>query len=612
MSITDQTGNSVSTDVSISQPRDDVRVQLPDNQMLAAPVGTTIETLLNFALDHNLMQVDSALIASVVNDSIRELNYTLNHDAAVTPITLSMSDGGRIYRRSLVLLLITAAHQLWPDVKIIVKYAITDGGYFCSVENREPLTGDDLTLLQQQMQMVVAADIPTKKRVVELDEAERLFRQRGESDKVRLLRFRQETTLTLYSFGGREDYFYGYMVASSGYLGTFRLVEANDGFILQYPRREVLGELQPITTYNKLSQVFSQADDWLERMKIDDIGSLNQVIHAGRIQELILIAEALHEQNVSQIATDIVSRVADGVRVVLIAGPSSAGKTTFSKRLAIQLLANGIRPFTLEMDNYFVDREDTPTDERGNYDFESLYALQLDRFNHDLDHLLRGERVQLPRFDFRAGQSLEGDYAQLMDNQIIVIEGIHGLNPELVHDLSADHFYRIYVSALTQLNIDRHNRVPTTDVRMLRRIVRDARTRGWNAADTLRLWPNVRHGEKKNIFPYQENADAIFNSALVYELAALKQLATPLLLQVPRGTSMHIEAHRLLSFLKWVLPLSPEQIALVPDTSILSEFIGGSVLDDYHPSLPFLENEPPIDDKLGTLHETLESLKSTE
>ncbi|MCA9913401.1 MAG: nucleoside kinase, partial [Anaerolineae bacterium] len=406
------------------------------------------------------------------------------------------------------------------------------------------------------MRKIVASDDPITKRSVSLEEATTLFASRHEADKVRLLEQRTRNSLTIYSLRSRQDYYHGYMLSSTGYLKHFRLLSANGGFILQYPRKESSTELLPVTAYTKLSTVFNQADAWLQRMDVEDIGRLNQIVRENRVHELILVAEALHEQHVATIAREICQKHdTGGARLVLIAGPSSSGKTTFSKRLAIQLLAHGLRPFTLEMDNYFVDRELTPRDENGEYDFEALETINLARFNQQLLQLMNGEKIQLPKFDFVLGRSQPGRMARLTDNQIIIVEGIHGLNPGLVPDIPPDSIYRIYVSALTQLNTDTHNRIPTTDVRLLRRIVRDARSRGYSATDTLNRWSSVRRGEKRNIFPYQENADVMFNSALVYELAALRPLAEPLLLQVEPATPPHIEANRLLSFLRWVRPL---------------------------------------------------------
>jgi uridine kinase len=343
-----------------------------------------------------------------------------------------------------------------------------------------------------------------------------------------------------------------------------------------------LAEIIPNTT--KLGAVFSQAEEWLRRIGVADFGRLNQVLRQDRAQELILVDEALHEQQIARIARTIYDGHHEhGLRLVLVAGPSSSGKTTFSKRLAIQLLAHGLRPFTLELDNYFIDRDLTPKDEEGNFDFEALSAINLPLFNTQLLELIQGAEVQLPRFDFVLGKSVTGSVGKLTENQILIIEGIHGMNPDLVTKIPPARIFRVYVSALTQLNVDSHNRVSTTDVRMLRRICRDAVQRGHNATATIMQWPSVRRGEKRNIFPFQENADVMFNSALTYELAALRPLVEPLLLQVEPGTRPHIEANRLLSFLRWVRPLTPRQQALIPDTSLLREFIGGSILQDYQP-----------------------------
>jgi len=374
------------------------------------------------------------------------------------------------------------------------------------------------------------------------------------------------------------------MVPSTGYLKYFRLVKMPNGFILQYPTREdtTLPEIIPNTT--KIGAVFEEAEEWLQRIGVEDIGRLNQIVRQDRIQELILVNEALHEQQIARCARAIYDAHHErGLRLVIIAGPSSSGKTTFSKRLALQLLAHGLRPFTLELDNYFLDRELTPKDEEGNLDFEALEAINLPLFNTQLLQLIQGVEVQLPRFDFVLGKSVEGPIGKLTDNQILIIEGIHGLNPTLVTKIPPEKIFRIYVSALTQLNVDAHNRVSTTDVRMLRRICRDAVQRGHNATATITRWPSVRRGEKRNIFPYQENADVMFNSALTYELAALRPLVEPYLLQVEPDTRPYIEANRLLSFLRWVQPLTPQQMALIPDTSLLREFIGGSILQNYQP-----------------------------
>ncbi len=564
-------------------PRDSIRVTFKDGLVLEGAVGTSIEAFLHTA-EESPGRYDSEIMGGVLDGKLRELAYPVTRDATLNAVLLSSSDGGRIYRRSLVLLMAVAVDELWPGTKVAVRYSVYEGGFYCTLLNRAPFTQRDLEQLDTHMREIVAADDPISKRVVPLEEATAIFAARDEDDKLRLLEQRTRNELTLYTLRNRHDYYYGYMLPSTGYLRYFRLVAIDGGFILQYPRKEDPSHLPDITASSKLSAVFRQADEWLQKTGIEDMGRLNRLVRQERAHEMILVAEAFHEQQIAYIARDIAERhETQGVRVVLIAGPSSSGKTTFSKRLAIQLLAHGLRPFTLELDNYFVDRDRTPRDEKGDFDFEALGAINLKMFNAQLLELMSGWEVRLPRFDFLKGKSIDGRLAKLAENQIIVLEGIHGLNPNLVTDIPAENIYRVYVSALTQLNLDSHNRVPTTDVRLLRRIARDAVQRGHDASSTLSRWQSVRRGEKRNIFPYQENADVMFNSALVYELAALRPIAEPLLLQVEPGTPPHIEANRLLSFLRWVHPLNVKQTGMIPDTSLLREFIGGSSLADYHP-----------------------------
>jgi uridine kinase len=573
--------------IYISEPRDTVQVQINGSIYLEAPIHTTAGEFLQSAQEKNLTD-ENSVVACICNNKLRELTYPIEEDSQLTPITLHDSDGSRIYRRSLILLLTSAANEIMPDTQINVSYAVPDGGFYCEVKSRSPLSIDEVNIIETRMKEMVKANLPITKRISPLSDAVQVFQSRQEHDKVRLMVYRNEDYLTLYKLNGREDYYYGYMVPSTKYLHTFQLIHQDNGFIMQYPHTSQPNQLKPLSTQNKLINVFHETDDWLERMNVEDIGKLNTFIEHDQVQELILIAEALHEQRVASIARQIVDQYSSsGTRVVLIAGPSSSGKTTFSKRLAIQLLAHGLRPFTLEMDNYFVDRHLTPRDEHGEYDFESLYALNLTLFNQQLSDLLAGKAIQLPAFDFHTGKSSLGRKVNLTEKQIIIIEGIHGLNPGLVTQINNSLIFRVYVSALTALNIDSHSRIPTTDVRLIRRIVRDAAHRGYDAQDTLARWKSVRKGEKRNIFPYQENADAIFNSALVYELAALRPLADNLLLKVMPQTSEHIEANRLLSFLKWVKPLSESQMQLIPDTSLIREFIGGSILQDYRPDTTF-------------------------
>jgi uridine kinase len=368
------------------------------------------------------------------------------------------------------------------------------------------------------------------------------------------------------------------MVPSTRYLKVFKLHHRGEGFILQYPRRSTPKVLYPMPSYSKLLQIFKQYGSWLESLEIDSLGALNDSVQNGTIREVILVSEALHEQKISQIAAKIAKRKND-VRVVMIAGPTSSGKTTFSKRLAVQLITYGITPFALEMDDYFVDREKTPKDENGNYDFESFKALDADLMERDIRDMMAGKEVTLPKFNFKTGKREKGNTVRLIKDQIILIEGIHGLNNQLLPQIAKENTFRIYASCLTQLNLDYYNRISTTDTRMLRRIVRDAQSRGYSAQRTIDMWEAVRAGERNYIFPYQENADEIFNSALVYELAALKPYAEPLLRQISFGTSEYLEAKRLLAFLDWFLPIDSD---LIPDNSILREFIGNSFLTDFH------------------------------
>jgi uridine kinase len=486
-------------------------------------------------------------------------------------------DGMRIYRRSLTFLLVMAFEELFPARKLSIDHSVAAGGYFCQVMDGPDLNSEQLSALERRMREIVEADLPIQREQVPLDEVIENFKRRSYDDKVRLLSHRQKDYLMLYRAGDHLDYLHGYMVPSTGYIRWFALAPTESGFTLRFPRRRNPTSLERLPDYPRMLVTFRQYGDWLEYLGIDSVGALNDSISQGRIREVILVSDAFHEQRIAEIASGVYSE-RDRVKVILIAGPSSSGKTTFSKRLAVQLLTHGLSPFPLEMDNYFIDRERTPRDEAGDFDFESIYALDRERLNRDLKRLIAGERIRMPKYDFPSGRSVEGDEIQLSAGQIIILEGIHGLNPDLIPDIPAERTFRIYVSALTQLNLDRHNRVSTTDTRLLRRIVRDARERGHSAPETIQRWASVGRGEKRWIFPFQENADLMFNSALVYELSALKPLAEPLLRQIAYGSPEHIEGKRLLSLLEWFRPID---ISLVPDDSLLREFIGGSTLSDF-------------------------------
>jgi uridine kinase len=498
-------------------------------------------------------------------------------DSRVAPVTMQEADGMRIYRRSLIFLLDTVFDQMFSEAVLHVDYSIASGGYYCRVVGRQPLSKDELEKLEELMRSMVEEDLPFKREEIPLSKAIEYFSQESEQDKVRLLSHRNKNYLTMYELDGHYDYHHGYMVPSTSYLQWFSLESMEDGFTLRFPKQNEPTNLTVFKHYPKLLSTFRQYRKWLSLLGISSVGSLNDAIKKEKIHEVVLVSEALHEQRITEIAS-IVHSKRDKIRVVIVAGPSASGKTTFSKRLSIQLLAHGIAPFPLEMDKYFIDREKTPRDENGELDFESILAIDRDRLSKDLQDLIAGEKVQLPSFDFISGKSMPGEIVQLNSNEIIILEGIHGLNPELISNFPPQMTFRIYVSALTQLNLDRHNRISTTDNRLLRRIVRDDRERGYSAFDTIQRWESVRNGERNHIFPYQEFADVMFNSALSYEMSALRQLAEPILRQVPFGTPEYIEAKRLLAILGWFLPLNTE---LIPDNSILREFIGNSILKGF-------------------------------
>lgn len=560
-------------------PRPTVEIHLPDGRVICGKRGAAVGKFLSLLETPN----SPPLVGAIINGELRELTFPIHMDAKVIPISMEDPDGMLIYRRSLTFLLEAAFEEKYPDATLTIDHSVSSGGYYCEVRDHDPLTDEELVSLTAHMRSIVDEDLPFTKREVPLVEAVAYFEAKGYMDKVRLLAHRQKDYLTLYRLGDHQDYHHGYMVPSTGYLQWFNLIPTNGGFTINFPRRNLPTQLQPMPSYPKLLATFRRYGQWLDRLGIASVGALNDGILAGRIHEIILVSEALHEEHVADIAEQITARSIQSnpsktVRIILIAGPSSSGKTTLSKRLTIQLLSQGISPYPLEMDNYFVDREQTPKDEEGQPDFEALQAVDTHHLAQDLRRLVAGEAVRMPHYNFKTGRQEPGDVIQLQPGQLIILEGIHGLNPDLLPDFPIEQTFRIYASALTQLNLDRHNRISTTDTRLVRRIVRDARERGYTARETIQRWESVQRGEKRYIFPYQENADIMFNSALAYELSALKTYAEPLLRQVPFGTREYIEAKRMLALLEWFQPVSSD---LIPDNSILREFIGGSILKEF-------------------------------
>ena len=565
--------------VYLTERRPTVQARLPDGRVLEGPRGATLEAFIQAAE----LPADQRVVAALMNGRLRELCFPLTEDADLAPVTTATNDGSRIYRRSLSFLMIAAAAEVLPGQVITIHHSMPFGGYYCERGDGQRLSDEELDLLRLCMRRLVDADLPIDNIRVPLDEALAFFQEQGDLEKADLFARRRKAYLTLYELNGVRDYFHGFMVPRTGYLDLFDLRHYDDGFILQFPRRTWPNVLQPFEDEPRLAQVFQTYKDWLTIMGVGNVTSLNQAIAGGRASEVILVAEALHERQLASIARAIASRQ-PAVRLVAVSGPTSAGKTTFSKRLALQVMAQGIYPVIISLDDYFVNREDTPRDPSGAYDFESLAALDIALFQSDMRRLMAGEEVLLPRYNFKTGRREVGSPLSIGQNHVVMIEGIHGLNPRLTDGLPESATYRVFISAFTQLNLDKHNRVPTTDTRLLRRIVRDAAHRGYTATATIGRWNSVRRGEKNHIFPYQNSADVFFNSALAYELSALKPLAEPLLLQVESGTPERLEANRLMAFLQWFEPLPETELRYVTNDSLLREFIGGSVLETFHPS----------------------------
>ena len=513
------------------------------------------------------------IVLAFVDGRLQELHKTLQADCAVEFETTGGSAGHKTYKRSMSLLLVKAIYDVAPREaigKVRIHYSVSKG-YYCTIEGVVTPDQAFLERVEARMRQMVEEDLPIRKRSVHTDEAIQMFHKHGMYDKERLFEYRRVSKVNIYSLNEFEDYYYGYMVPSAGYLKYFKLYPYDEGFVLQMPEMSEPEVVPPFEPQNKLFQVLKESTRWGDMQGIETVGALNDKITGGDATELVLVQEALQEKRVAEIAGQIASR--PDIKFILIAGPSSSGKTTFSHRLSIQLRANGLVPHPIAVDNYFVERDETPRDETGAFDFECLEAVDVKLFNRQLTELLAGKEVVIPEFNFVTGHKEYGNKPKkLGENDVLVIEGIHCLNPRLTESLPDAHKFMIYISALTQLNVDEHNRIPTTDGRLIRRIVRDARTRGASAQRTIRMWPSVRRGEERNIFPYQEEADVMFNSALIYELAVLKPYVERLLFGIDRDCPEYVEAKRLLKFMDYFVGIGSE---MVPMNSLLREFIGG-------------------------------------
>lgn len=519
------------------------------------------------------------IVLVVYNNRLRELGKTAERDGTLEFVTTADKTGKKTYRRSVTLLMQKAVHNLWGDNKVAVRVKYSIGqGYYCELwkkgeegEERIPVDDAKVSDLKREMYHLVMADIEIEKRSMNTDDAIVLFHELGMTDKEKLFRYRRSSRVNIYVLDHYKDYFYGFMVPSTGYLRYYDVTLYEDGFVLLFPDGNAK-EVAPFYPSGKLFQTLKTSREWGKMLEIDTVGALNDAIAAGRMQEIILTQEALFEERIGKLAESIVT--SGNKKFIMIAGPSSSGKTTFSHRLSIQLAARGLKPHPFPLDDYYIDRALCPRDENGELDLECLEALDVELFNHDMNELLAGKRVNLPIFNFKTGKREYKDkIMQLGPEDVLVIEGIHGLNDRLSYSLPVESKFKIYISALTQLNIDEHNYLPTTDGRMIRRIVRDARTRNTSAKETIAMWDSVRRGEEKYIFPFQESADAMFNSALIYELAVLKLYAEPLLFAIDKDCPEYLEAKRLLKFLDYFLPMPSDGIS---QNSIIREFIGGS------------------------------------
>jgi uridine kinase len=550
---------------------DKLKIKIKDKELLVEK-GTVLYKIIK----DNSLEGDIPVALAKVNRNYYELLSTLEEEGEFEVIDITNTVGMKAYTRTLQFVLIKAVLDLFPQAKITIEHSLSKG-IFGEIHKQTPLCEKDIIKIKNKMKELINKDIIIKKVCFKKEDVIKIFSDYKMEDKVGLLKYVNAETIKLYELDGRYDYFYGSMIYSTGALKIFDLLYYEPGFLLRYPMQSDPLNIPKFIEHKKLSKIFYETEQWGNILDVGDVGSLNNKVESGEMIDIIRVAEALHEKKIAYIA-DMISERKDS-KIVLIAGPSSSGKTTFARRLGIQLRVNGIIPIPISLDDYFVDRDNTPKDENGNFDFESIYALDLELFNHNLGNLLQGKEVEIPRFNFKKGsREWLGEKIKLPNNGIIIIEGIHGLNEMLTSSIPKENKFKIYISALTQLNLDNHNRISTTDVRIIRRIVRDYLSRGYGGEDTLKMWSSIKRGEEKNIFVYQENADVMFNSTLVYELCVLKQYALKELEKIDSKSLVYNEALRLKTFLHFFKDVD---INLVPDNSILREFIGGSCFYKY-------------------------------
>ncbi|MGG2468481.1 nucleoside kinase [Paraclostridium bifermentans] len=511
-----------------------------------------------------------------IKNKLKDLNSTLDKNCDLELIDTTEPDGMRVYMRTLSLIFIKACEEIFNGCKVTIEHSLSNGLYCEIKNNKSEVTEEDIEKIKAKVKSIIESDLKIEKIVTDKSEAIKILKNNNKNAKAELLKYKEYEDVKLYKCGGYINHFYGHMLPSTSYVKTFDIKKWQSGVVILGPSKENKNKPQNFVAQPKLSNIYKESEVWSELIGIDKVASLNEAIESKKYGEIISIVEALHEKKISQIA-DIIKE--NNKRVILIAAPSSSGKTSFAHRLSIQLKVNNLHPVPISLDDYFVDREDTPLDEFGNFDFESIYAIDLELFNSDLEKLLKGEEIKLPKFNFKTGKrEFSGKTLKIEKDQPIILEGIHALNPMLTQSIDDKDKFKIYISVLTQINLDNHNRIPTTDLRLIRRIVRDYNFRGYSAEKTILNWWSVRRGEDKNIFPYQEEADIMFNSACLYELAVLKKYAKPLLEQIEDDNEAFIESNRILKFLQYFVELDDELD--IPPTSIIREFIGGSRIVD--------------------------------